>query len=85
MGCYGHVVDVKTDSRLEERKFRCAERKEKNLTRGQGRAKSPFKSAFNFNFKNVTFMVLIRCPSFGVCIYEWASALRFKGGSEQHM
>ena len=48
---YGHVVDVKTDSRVEERKFWCAERKEKNLTRGQGRAKSAFESAFNFNFK----------------------------------
>ena len=55
MGCYGHVVDVKIDSRLEEVKFRWGERKEKISPPPPRRADSDIKTALQDTPRKVTF------------------------------
>ena len=55
MGCYGHVVDVKIDSRLEEVKFRWGERKEKISPPPPRRADSDIKTALQDTPRKVAF------------------------------
>ena len=55
MGCYGHVVDVKIDSRLEEVKFRWGERKEKISPPPPRRVDSDIKTALQDTPRKVTF------------------------------